>query len=231
MTSALDILSFKPATGAAGSITTATFTLSDKSTGFATAVSDSATTVTDTDGAGATLAITSASYTTTWILGGTAPAGSTVTVLSGANTLGTVVATTGSWTFTTKQNNSAIRTFTVSANSVAEAYIEGTTGNNVFQFASEAALSTAALINGDGGASDTLRLTSAAMLSDADFARAQAIEILGLTGASSVTLESPNASAAGHIKTLTVETEIPASRTPIRGRWPSTQLCFPQAAP
>ena len=53
VTSALDLLSFKPATGAPGSITTTTFTLSDKSSDFATAVSDSATTVTDTDAAGA----------------------------------------------------------------------------------------------------------------------------------------------------------------------------------
>jgi hypothetical protein len=203
VTSALQLLSFKPATGAPGSITTTTFTLSDLSSGFTTPTSDSATTVTDTDAASGALAITSGSYATSWILGGTAPVGSTVTVLSGATTLGTVVATTGSWTFTTKQNNSAIRTFTVATNGITSApYIEGTTGNDTFSFASEAAVSAAALINGGGGTTDTLKLTAAATLTDADFAHAQAIEILGLTGASSVTL-GPNASAAG-IKTVTV---------------------------
>jgi hypothetical protein len=197
VTSALDILSFKPATGAAGSTTTTTFTLSDLSSKNSTAVSDGATTVTDTDAGTGALAITSASYTTSWVLGGTAPVGSTVTVLSGATTLGTVVATTGSWTFTTNQNNSAIRTFTITANGVTSgAYIEGTAGNDTFNFATESALSAAALINGAGGASDRLQLTSAATLSDTDFAHAQAIEILGLTGASSLSL-GPNASAAG----------------------------------
>jgi hypothetical protein len=42
-------LTFTPATGAPGSITTTTFALSDQSTGFATPATDSATTVTDTD--------------------------------------------------------------------------------------------------------------------------------------------------------------------------------------
>ena len=205
VTSALDLLSFKPATGLPGSTTT-TFTLSDTSSGFTTAAtSDNATTVTDTDTASGALAITSGSYTTSWILGGTAPVGSTVTVLSGTTALkgSPVVATNGSWTFTTGQNNSAIRTFTVSANGITSApYIEGTAGNDTFSFASEAAVSAAALINGDGGATDALKLTAAATLSDADFAHVQAIEILGLTGASSVTL-GPNASAAG-ITTVTI---------------------------
>jgi hypothetical protein len=153
--------------------------------------------------------MTSATYTGGhWSLAGTAPTGATVTVYDGATALGTTIATAGTWKFTTAENNSAIRVYTViatasGATSLSSApYYEGTPVNDVFSFASEAAVSAAALINGGGGASDTIQLTSAATLGDADFAHVQAVEILGLTGASGVTLGT-NASAAG-IKTVVV---------------------------
>jgi hypothetical protein len=210
VTSELDALLFTPAKGAPGSVTTTTFALSDLSSGFATPTSDSITTVTDSDLAQP--AITSASYTGSastghWILAGAAAAGSTVTIYDGTTSLGTTLATVGgTWSFPTTRTSAAIRVFTVTATlagqtSVASApYYEGTGNADVFSFVSEAALSAAALINGGGG-TDTLKITAPATLTDADFAHAQAIEILGLTGASSVTLGS-NASAAG-ITTVT----------------------------
>jgi autotransporter passenger strand-loop-strand repeat protein len=152
-------------------------------------------------------AITSASYAGSgksahWNLGGTAEAGSTVTVNDGTTKLGTIAAAGGSWTFPTTENNTAIRDFTVTATDVAgntsvpsKAYFEGTPGNDTFNFASEAALSIADLINGGLG-TNTVKMTSPVMLTDADFAHFQSIETLGLTGASSVTLGA-NASADG----------------------------------
>ena len=199
VTSRLDLLRFTPAVGAAGSVTTTTFTLSDKSSANATATTNTATTVTDTDAATGALAITSVSYGTRWVLAGTAAVGSTVTVYDGTTSLGTVVATTGAWSFTTAENNSAIRDFTVTASGAATAsaaYFEGTGANDTFNFASEAALSAAALINGAAGAANMVMMTSAGTLTDGDFAHLQAIQVLGLTGASSVTLGS-NAAAAG----------------------------------
>ncbi len=151
--------------------------------------------------------MTSASYagsaaTGQWSLAGTAAAGSTVTVYDGATALGAATATTGgTWSFKTAENESAIRVFSVTdtisgATSAASApYYEGTPGNDVFSFASEAAVSTAALIYGSAG-TDTLQMTSPATLSDADFGHVQAIEILGLNGAGSVSLGA-NASRAG----------------------------------
>ena len=204
VTSQLDSLSFKPLAGLPSSVTTTTFALSDKSSGFATPTADSATAVTDTDTASGALAITSASYGTTWALAGTAAVGSTVTVLNGTTKLGTVVAATGAWTFSTALNNSAIRNFTATASNTptaSAAYFEGTAGNDTFSFATETALSAAALINGGLGA-NTIGLTAPATLTDLDFAHAQAIQALGLNGASSVTLGS-NAAATG-IGTITV---------------------------
>ncbi len=153
-------------------------------------------------------AITTASYvgsgsTAHWNLGGAAEAGSTVTVYDGANMLGTTAANgSGGWAFATTENNSAIRDYSVTATDAAgnksissAAYFEGTPGNDMFSFASEAALSAAALINGGLG-TDTVQMTSLATLTDADFAHFQSIEILGLTGASSITLAT-NALADG----------------------------------
>ena len=148
-------------------------------------------------------AITSESYSGGhWILTGTAAAGSTVTLSNGSTLLGTTIATAGgTWSFTTALNNGAIRVFTatetiagITSPASAPIYL-GTNGNDVFAFASESAVSAAALINGGAG-TDTLQLTSPATLTDADFAYAQSTEILGLNGASVVTLGG-NASKAG----------------------------------
>ncbi len=124
VTSALDLLSFKPATGAPGSVTTTTFALSDQSTGFATPATDSATTVTDTDPVLLTQpTISSATYTGTaltghWSLSGTAPAGTTVTLYDRTTALApTATATAGTWTIATTENESAIRDYTVIATS------------------------------------------------------------------------------------------------------------------
>jgi hypothetical protein len=217
VTSQLDALTFTPAKGAPGSVTTTTFALSDQSTGFATPATDSATTVTDTDPALLTQpTISSATYTGAaltghWSLSGTAPAGTTVTLYDGTTALApTATATAGTWTIATTENESAIRDYTVIATSAGATslpsapYYEGTPGNDVFDFASEATVSAAALINGNGGASDTLQLTAASTLTDADFAYIKSVEILGLTGASRVTL-GPNASLAG-IKSVTTGT-------------------------
>jgi hypothetical protein len=139
-----------------------------------------------------------------WNLAGSAAGGSTVTVSDGATKLGTTTAnaTTGAWTFTTAENNTAIRDYTVTATNAlgntsvpSAADYEGTPGADTFSFASEAALLAAALINGGLG-TNTIQLTSPAILTDADFAHIQSIQIVGLTGASSVTL-GPNASAGG----------------------------------
>jgi hypothetical protein len=62
----------------------------------------------------------------------------------------------------------------------------------VFNFASETALSAAALIDGGAGSANEVLMSSATTLTDADFAYFRSIEALGLTGASSVTL-GPNA--------------------------------------
>ncbi|RBP07126.1 hypothetical protein DFR50_12956 [Roseiarcus fermentans] len=136
-----------------------------------------------------------------WVLGGTATAGATVTVYDGATALGTTTASaSGAWTFATAETNGAIRVYTATSAGAASAPVtEGTAGNDVFTFASEAALSAAALINGDGG-TDTLQLSAATQLSDSDFAHVQAIQTLGLTGASGVTLGA-NALSAG-VKTV-----------------------------
>jgi hypothetical protein len=151
-------------------------------------------------------AITSATYNSNnsgvWSLAGSAEAGSTVTVYDGATKLGTAVATGGSWTFKTAENNSAIRDYWVTATDAAgntsvasAAYFEGTAGNDIFSFISEAALAAPAGIFGNGG-TDAIQITNAATLVDADFTHVHNILSLSLTGASSVTLGS-NAAAAG----------------------------------
>jgi hypothetical protein len=79
--------------------------------------------------------------------------------------------------------------------SASASFIEGTSGADVFKFASAAALAAPAAIYGDGG-TDTVKITAAAALSDADFAHLHAIHTLALTGDSDVTL-GPDAAAAG----------------------------------
>jgi len=152
-------------------------------------------------------AITLATYVTSggvhWALAGAAEANSLLTIFDGSAELGTATAnSSGSWAFTTTENNSTIHDYTVTATDPAgnasitsAAYYEGTPNADIFNFGSEAALSAAALINGAAG-TNTVQLTSRATLTDADFAHFQMIEILGLTGASSVSLGA-NALADG----------------------------------
>ena len=144
-----------------------------------------------------------------WKIGGAAEAGSTVTVSDGSTNWSTV-ATGGAWSVATTDNNAAIRDFTVTAadavgntNLPSAAYFEGMPGADIFNFATEVALSAAALINGGLG-NDTIQMTSLlpTTVTDADLAHAASIEILGLTGASTVTLGT-NASLAG-ISTVNV---------------------------
>ncbi len=146
-------------------------------------------------------AITSATYvgygaTGHWTLSGVAAPGSTVAIKDGATTLGATVATGGTWTFITGENNSSIRVFTASTSGGASApYYEGTRAYDTIAVASEPAVSAAALINGDLGI-NTLQITAPAALSDADFAHVQSVQMLALTGASSVAL-GPKATVAG----------------------------------
>jgi hypothetical protein len=133
-----------------------------------------------------------------WQLSGSAAAASTVTVFDGATQLGTTTAnSSGGWSFPTNENNSAIRDFTAAGNSgpASAAWFEGTTGADLFSFASEAALAAPAAIFGNGG-SDTLDLTTPTTLADADFAHVHNILTMALTGASSVTLGTNAASAS-----------------------------------
>jgi hypothetical protein len=153
-----------------------------------------------------------------WQLSGSAAAASTVTVFDGATNLGTTTAnSSGSWSFPTNENNSAIRDFTVTAagngSPPSAAWFEGTTGADVFSFASEAALASPAAIFGNGG-SDTIDLTTPTTLADADFAHAHNILTVALSGASSVTLGT-NAAAAGiaNVTTGNAATSITDSNT------------------
>ena len=136
-----------------------------------------------------------------WTLAGSAEAGSTVTVTDGTRTWSTV-GSGGAWTVATTDNNAAIRKFTVTAADAAGnaslpsgGYYEGTASADIFNFASEAGLSAATLINGGAG-NDTILMTSSATLTDADFAHVESVELLGLNDASSVSLAA-NALAAG----------------------------------
>ena len=138
-----------------------------------------------------------------WKLSGSAEAGAELAIYDGANLLGTTAAgADGAWSFKTGENNRAIRDFYATAidaagnvSAPAAAWYEGTSGNDVFQFASEAALASAAQIIGDGGA-DTIAIAAPTSLTDADFAHAQQILTLTLTGANSVALGA-EATAAG----------------------------------
>ena len=152
--------------------------------------------------------LTEASYVTSgscghWNLSGEASAGSVVTVYNGATELGRATAnSSGVWLFVTHESDGKIRDFYATATDAAgnvsahsAAYWEGTPGKDTFDFASVSDLTAAALIDGGLGV-DTLQLTSAASLVDADFVNLRDVEALGLTGASSVTLGT-NALADG----------------------------------
>ncbi len=136
-----------------------------------------------------------------WRLAGAAAAGSVVTVYDGVAKLGTTTANSnGAWSYATGESNSAIRDFSATAtdaagnSSLASAHwIDGTPGDDIFSFASEAALASPTAIYGNGG-SDTIAL-SAPTVSDADFAHAHNILNLSLTSASKVTLGTAAAAA------------------------------------
>ena len=77
----------------------------------------------------------------------------------------------------------------------------GSTGNDIFNFVSATDLGAATTIAGGAG-TDTIQMTAAANLTDANFAHATSIEMLGLTGAGTVTLDTA-ASSAGITKVIT----------------------------
>ena len=148
--------------------------------------------------------ISALTYAGHWNLSGSAEPGSTVTLYDGTTRLGTTTANgSGVWgSYATTETNAAIQTFTATATDAAGnvsalsgEYIEGTAGNDTFSFAAEPALSAVALLNGGAG-TNTLMMTGPTTLTDGDFAHMQSLEVLGLTGASTVTLGS-NAKTAG----------------------------------
>ena len=85
-----------------------------------------------------------------WVITGTAEANSNVAIFDGVTQLATVTASvSGSWSYTTTGSvtNSSTHTFTANASDAAgntsaflAAWIEGTSGNDTFAFASEASL-------------------------------------------------------------------------------------------
>jgi len=155
-------------------------------------------------------AITSAAAASgNWNLSGTAEANSTVTVFDGVTQVGTAVANGGgTWSLTGAASTSIVRTFTATATDIAgntgpasASWIEGTSGNDTFAFASGVALAAPAVIVGDGGA-DTILLTAATTLIDSDFINVSGVQTLTLNGANTVGLGIKAASAG--ITTLNI---------------------------
>jgi hypothetical protein len=205
-----------PATISSGNWSYTTTALPDGSHSFTAKATDNAGNTTTTSAVTATVntgqvgtppapaSITSVALSGgLWKLSGSAAAVSTVTAFDGPTKLGTTTAdSSGSWSFPTQENNSVIRDFLATVTDAAgntsaasAAWFEGTTGNDVFSFVSEAALVAPAALFGNGG-SDTIAITAPATLADADFAHAHNILTLLLTGASAVTLGA-SAAAAG----------------------------------
>jgi Ca2+-binding RTX toxin-like protein len=147
--------------------------------------------------------ITNLTYTATWSLSGTAEANSSVAIYEGATKLGsTTAAGGGTWAFAAAENNSAIRIYAAIATDIAgnvsassKTYYEGSSGNDTFNFANQAALVAAGGIYGNAG-TNKIALTAATTLNDADFVNIKTIQQLSLTGASTVTLAA-NALSAG----------------------------------
>ena len=144
-----------------------------------------------------------------WAITGTAEPNSNVAVFDGVTPLGTVTASfSGSWSYTTTGSvtNASTHTFTANASDAAgntsaflAAWIEGTSGNDTFAFASAASLVAPGVVNGNGGA-DTISMTSAVTLNSGDFANVNSVQTLQLTGASTVML---GADAAGIVNVVT----------------------------
>lgn len=133
----------------------------------------------------------------TWKLGGTATAGSTVTLYNGTTQVGTTKAdSSGNWTATTPASTASVDMLTAtSSGATSRAWIEGTAGDDTFSFACQALLDSPARILGNGGV-DTILMTSPVTLTDADFANVSGVQTLALTGASGVTLGG-NAATVG----------------------------------
>ena len=146
-----------------------------------------------------------------WIVTGTAETNSNVAIFDGITQLGTVTASAaGSWSYTTTGpvTDASIHTFTANASDAAEntsaflaAWIEGTSGNDTFAFASEASLVAPGAVNGNGGA-DTISMTTAVTLGSGDFANVTSVQTLQLTGPNTFTLGA-DAAAAGLVNVIT----------------------------
>ena len=119
-----------------------------------------------------------------WVITGTAEANSNVAIFDGIAQLGTVTASvSGSWSYTTTGSvtNSSTHTFTANASDAAgntsaflAAWIEGTSGNDTFAFASEASLVAPGAVNGNGG-TDTISMIAAVTLNSGDFANVTSV--------------------------------------------------------
>ena len=144
-----------------------------------------------------------------WVITGTAEPNSNVAIFDGVTQLSTVTASvSGSWSYTTTGSvtNSSTRTFTANSSDAGgntsaflAAWIEGTSGNDTFAFASEASLVAPGAVNGNGGA-DTISMTAAVTLNSGDFANVISVQTLQLTGANTITL---GADAAGIANVIT----------------------------
>jgi hypothetical protein len=132
-----------------------------------------------------------------WNLSGSASPNASVAIFNGTTQIATATANgSGSWSVSKAASTSTVDTFTAVASTLTSAaWIEGTSGANVFSFSSEAALAAPAHIIGNGGA-DTIAMTTPLSLVDSDFAHVTGVQKLQLTGASSVTVGA-NAVAAG----------------------------------
>jgi VCBS repeat-containing protein len=176
-------------------------TSAPRSTSFAFAVDTVATTP----------AITSITLdgSNRWVVDGTAEANGTATIFDGGSQLATVaVSNGGTWTYNSSVTNNLIHTFTATAvdaagnpSGASAAWIEGTPGNDIFPFNSEASLIAPAAIKGNGG-SDTIAMISGVTLNAGDFTNVSNVQTLSLIGPNTVTLGA-DAAAAGVTKVIT----------------------------
>ncbi|MDI9849625.1 hypothetical protein QM467_16340 [Rhodoblastus sp. 17X3] len=190
---ALNGTSITDATGAVANLTGAYETLSSASSSIQ---------IDTTPPAAPTISGVTYGGTGTWSLNGFAESGSTVTIFDRSAVLGSSQSVAGAWGYATIEDNTTVRVFSATATDGAgnvsapsAMYFEGTTGSDVFSFASEPALAAAGGIFGNGGV-DAISMSGAATLTDADFVHVQGVSQLNLLGASTATL-GPNAAAAG----------------------------------
>jgi Ca2+-binding RTX toxin-like protein len=146
-----------------------------------------------------------------WVITGTAQANGNVAIFDGTVQLSTVTASAaGSWSYPTTGTvtNSSTHAFTANASDAAgntsaflASWIEGSSSNDTFVFASEASLVAAAAVNGNGGA-DTISMVSAVTLGGGAFANVASVQTLQLTGSSTIALGA-DAAAAGIVNVIT----------------------------